>query len=453
MNDYLDILEDNMPDLIRAIKELVSIPSVVSDAVDDMPFGKDVYDALKYMLEMAEKDGFEVFNDQNYGGHIDFRGKGSGVIALVNHLDVVPAGDISNWESDPFSAEVRDGKLFGRGVLDNKGPLLICYFAMKALKEAGYIPDKTIRLILGCDEETNWFGMDHYMENVRADIVGGFSADADFPVIHAEKGIVQYWINVPVMPETYDRIAELRGGTVMNAVPDRAVLKIKAGRDSRRDALVTISASGKTAHAAWPEKGENAISDLFSKLVKTDVDCEDLIGFAEFYNEHIGNDVHGTGMGCGFSDEPSGKLSFNVSKIEKSDDGSAIRLGVDIRFPVTMTEEEVRRGIEEVIAPYGYGLELIKNQDPLYIPKDDPIVETLMNIYRECTGDEDAEPIVIGGGTYARAVPNTVAFGPVMPGDGDLCHLPNEYMELTQIGEAAKIYARAIYELSGAVSC
>ena len=435
-----------MPDIINTIGELVAIPSIAVKGEGDMPFGENVYRALMYMLDLAQKDGFEVYNDQNFGGHIDFKGKGSEVIALVNHLDVVPEGDLKNWNSDPFKAEVRDGKLFGRGVLDNKGPLVICYYAMKALKDAGFMPERTVRLILGCDEETNWEGMDHYMKNVKADIAGGFSADADFPVIHAEKGIVQYWINIPLTRETSDRIVKLEGGTVMNAVPDSAVLAIKPGNAAGIDALITITSTGKTAHAAWPEKGENAISNLFSKIGKTDIDCEELMKLAEFYNEHIGYDVRGKKIGCGLTDEPSGELTFNVSRIEKH--GCGIRIGVDIRFPVTYKEEDVRRGIEEVLAPYGYSLEIVKIQDPLYVPKDDPMVETLMDVYKECTGDVDAKPVVIGGGTYARAVPNTVAFGPVMPGDADLCHLPNEYMELSQIKKAAEIFIKAICELS-----
>ena len=153
-----------MPDIINTIGELVAIPSIAVKGEGDMPFGENVHKALMYMLDLAQKDGFEVYNDQNFGGHIDFKGKGSEVIALVNHLDVVPEGDLNNWDSDPFKAEVRDGKLFGWGVLDNKGPLVICYYAMKALKDSGFMPERTVRLILGCDEETNWEGMDHYMK-------------------------------------------------------------------------------------------------------------------------------------------------------------------------------------------------------------------------------------------------------------------------------------------------
>ncbi|MDD6879216.1 MAG: Sapep family Mn(2+)-dependent dipeptidase, partial [bacterium] len=183
MKDYLQIIEDNREEMLRTLKEIVAIPSIVSEADGDSPFGKEVQRALDFALEMGIRDGFDVKNADNYGGHIEFKGKTEDVVAVVGHLDVVPAGDLSNWKTDPFIAEIDGGKMYGRGTIDDKGPFIAGYYAMKALKQAGFEPTKSIRVILGLDEETEWKGMEYYMKKEKPKVVSGFSPDAEFPAI------------------------------------------------------------------------------------------------------------------------------------------------------------------------------------------------------------------------------------------------------------------------------
>ena len=493
MEDYKNIFEKKFDEMLESLKALVAIPSVASEAEGEAPFGKNVEAALDFMLKKAEADGFVTVNTDGFGGHIDFPGKTGEIVALVNHLDVVPAGAPENWSSPPFSMEIRDGKVYGRGVLDNKGPLLLCYYAMLALKDAGFVPEKTIRLILGCDEETKWQGMDYYMEHVQADIVSGFSADADFPVIHAEKGVTWYKIHVPIgksigsndmslkAGETVKvradslndnrilpHLISIKGGSVMNAVPDMARAEISTGGCSdetlaplygaaekfekygaelvENGDMVTLMMPGVTAHAAWPEGGKNAISRICDVLSKVEFDDPAVNDFFAFYEDHIGYELHGEHMGCGLYDEPSGKLTFNVSTIESRI--GEIVLGIDVRYPVTFTRQSVNGGVSAVLYFAGYKLEPIKHQEPLYKSPEDPLVRTLMEVYKKNTGDKEAKPIAIGGGTYARAVRNTVAFGPVMPGKADMCHQPDEFMEIEQMHMAGHIFADAIYELA-----
>jgi predicted dipeptidase len=194
MKDYLEILDTYKEEMVETLRELCRFPSLAeaTDPSAESPFGPAVQGALDYMLDKAARDGFAVKNVDNYGGHIDFPGKNAtaedpgDIVALVGHLDVVPVGDLSQWESDPFEMEIRDGKMYGRGTVDDKGPLLAAYFAVRALKEAGFVPEKTIRIMLGCDEETNWDGMEYYFEHMpRPDF--GFTPDADFPVLNGEK--------------------------------------------------------------------------------------------------------------------------------------------------------------------------------------------------------------------------------------------------------------------------
>ena len=170
MKDYIKIIEDNKEEMLQTLADLVAIPSVVSAPDGDYPYGAEVQKAYEFMMAKAEKDGFITNNVDNQGGHLDFPGKTDDLIAVVGHLDVVPAGDPANWNTDPFKAEIIDGKMYGRGTIDDKGPLLAGYYAVKALKEAGFEPTKTIRVMLGLDEETNWYGMEYYMEREKAPV-------------------------------------------------------------------------------------------------------------------------------------------------------------------------------------------------------------------------------------------------------------------------------------------
>ena len=241
MKDYLEILDTYKEEMVETLRELCRFPSVAeaTDPSAESPFGPAVQGALDYMLDKAARDGFAVKNVDNYGGHIDFPGKNAtaedpgDIVALVGHLDVVPVGDLSQWESDPFEMEIRDGKMYGRGTVDDKGPLLAAYFAVRALKEAGFVPEKTIRIMLGCDEETNWDGMTYYMEHEKVTPVSGFSPDAMFPVLYAEKGCLAFEVEGTFKESPSDgkadsasahglRLVSIKGGSVVNAVPDKA---------------------------------------------------------------------------------------------------------------------------------------------------------------------------------------------------------------------------------------
>ena len=455
MKDYLQIIEDNREEMLRTLKEIVAIPSIVSEADGDSPFGKEVQRALDFALEMGIRDGFDVKNADNYGGHIEFKGKTEDVVAVVGHLDVVPAGDLSNWKTDPFIAEIDGGKMYGRGTIDDKGPFIAGYYAMKALKQAGFEPTKSIRVILGLDEETEWKGMEYYMKKEKPKVVSGFSPDAEFPAIHAEKGLIIFDIvrkrGVSCGGQknkvsashggTGIKLISLSGGTVANAVADGAEAVIMRG-----DKMEEIKVKGVTAHAAYPELGLNAISLLMELLGGIEFDSEETNSLIAFYNEYIGFNLHGEKVGACLEDEPSGNLAFNVG-IAKVDEEEA-RFTVNIRYPVTFDVEDVYSGMEKVLRPLGYTIEKVDYQPPLYKAADDPLIVTLMETYSKFTGDHESKPLVIGGATYARAVPNTVAFGPVMPGKPDMCHQANEYVDIEDLITSTKIFAEALYKLA-----
>jgi len=470
-------IDENRTEMLASLSKLISIPSIAvsSDSVDgtsegtNMPFGEDVDRAYRFMLALGKDEGFTTFDADGYGGHLDYDGTENGVVGILGHLDVVPEG--ADWDFEPYGGEIEDGYLQGRGTMDDKGPIIASFYAMKALKECGFEPAKTVRLILGLDEETNWDGMKYYLECTPDLPDMGFTPDGDFPVIRAEKGILTFDI-IAKFPKSRGKGLELTsitGGTAHNAVPDfaKAVVYDTSGggyslikeavagcaekngwniscRGAGRS--LEISVSGKAAHAAKPEQGVNAISILMDFLGRLTFLNDGAADFVDFYNNRIGSDLHGERIGCPLEDEDSGKLTFNVSMIDV--DRNTAKLTINIRYPVSCTGEQVYSGIMEVLDEYGYGIVKGRERLPISIDADSQLVATLMNVYRSQTGDMESEPLVIGGGTYARAMDNIVAFGARFPGEPALGHMKNEKISTDNMVRLAKIYAEAVYELA-----
>lgn len=313
--------------------------------------------------------------------------------------------------------------------------------------------------------------MDYYLSKVTPPDYG-FTPDGDFPAIHGEKGILVFDI-ARKLSKTSAKGLELRsltGGNAANMVPDHAralvrdtsgagyeELRKKVGR-FREEKNVNlackgvgksfeITAEGVSSHGAKPEQGVNAISILMEFLGTLSFASEDAGDFIDFYNKHIGYELDGASLGCGCWDEPSGSLVLNVGMIRM--DTKTAALTINIRYPVTLNEETVYDSMMPALDPYNLGIVKGKHQEPIYIPADDPMIVTLMDIYRKQTGDSDSQPLVIGGGTYARAMKNVIAFGARFPGEPELGHQKNEYIAIDSLIRMTRIYAEAIYRLAG----
>ncbi len=469
---HIERIDSYKEDMLKDLKGLLEFPSVVAAQDKDMPFGKDVHGAFMYMLELGREAGFDVYNADNYGGHIEMPGNpGEEVMGVLAHVDVVPAGD--DWTYPPYAGTVVENKLFGRGTIDDKGPAIAAFYAMKALKEEGFAPVKTIRLILGLDEEagTGWLGMEEYFKRAgKPDF--GFTPDADFPVIHGEKGILIFDIARKLgrdRPAGIE-VRSIKGGNAANMVADRAKALVRShDYDRVKDLLelfrnetghkitgrmlgksFEIMAYGISAHGSLPHLGKNAISILMAFLGRLEDQMgfanEELADFVAFYNNHIGFNFHGEEIGCDLSDEASGRLVFNVGVVEM--DKNAIRLTVNIRYPVTLDEDAIYGSMMPYLDKNHIGLVRLSHQPPIYLPVDNPLIQTLMEVYREQTGDYDSKPVVIGGGTYARAMDRGVAFGMAFPGEPEIAHQKDEYVDIDNLIKATKIYAESIYRLT-----
>ena len=475
---YLERIDSYRDEMIKAMQELVAIPSVAGAAEGDMPFGEGVHRAFEYMLMLGVKEGFDTVNADNFGGHIEFGGyqengdskpveRSDEVMGILAHLDIVPEG--SDWEYPPFEGRVVDGRIYGRGTADDKGPAIASFYAMKALKDEGIMPKKKVRLILGLDEEagTGWQSLKGYFRKVEKPAFA-FTPDAEFPAIHAEMGLMIFEL-VKKLTKTVNKGIELRsltGGNAANMVADyaRAVLRADSYEEIKEELnnfrretgykinakgvgkCLEITAHGISSHGARPHKGLNAISVMMAFLSKIAFANDSIGDFIEFYNKHIGFELNGKALGCGFSDDISGDLIFNVGKVNTDDE--AARLTINIRYPVKMNEDAVYEAMMPVLDKYSFGVVKLDHQQPIYIPEDDKLIVTLMDVYRKHTGDTESRPLVIGGGTYARSMPNAVAFGMTFPGEPELAHQKNEYITVDNLILATKIYAESIYELT-----
>ena len=410
-NDYLN-------NSISTLKKWIEIKSVKKRKAGDAPFGKELKEMLRLALEDAKILGFETYNYDSFIGEATF-GSGSDEdgLAILCHLDVVPEGDIQKWQVEPYSLTIKDGKLYGRGVLDDKGSAVLCLYALKELKDSGFTPNRKIKLIFGCDEESGWSCINHY-NKVAVMPKEGFSPDGDFPVIYAEKGI----LHIEYEFEKSDALLSVFGGDRINMVCDKATVRYL--NESAEESLVFL---GRTAHGSLPQNGDNAIKKALAFLVEKGLFNKESFNLL-FNNENLFEDL---------SDE-TGKLTFSPNVISVKN--GKIYIKVDCRYPATKKASEVKKVLRKV-----GNFKVISHKKPLYNDKESKIVKTLLKTYNEFMGSSES-PIAIGGGTYARALENGVAFGPSKIGES-VCHNPNEYMTLETYEKCYQIYKKAIMDL------
>lgn len=437
-NNMIDLKTTSKDEQLAFLMDLIRIPSMKADPEPNAPFGTETLNALLRFLEQADKDGFRTRNVDGYCGWLEFGPEDAEqMIAAVAHLDVVPVGE---W-TDAFEPILEDDRLVGRGTIDDKGPAVSAYYALKALKDSGYEPSHRLRLILGLDEESGSACMQRYLETEEVP-VAGFTPDADFPVIHAEKGMLRFDVQMswPEDDESKLRFIRAEAGSRANVIPGSAKLSFL-----KEDGSVELKVvEGVMGHASMPDKAKNAIS-LAMREVSYRLDEAGVTHpFVELYRNLFALDYDGESMGIKLSDDVSGPLTLNVGVIDL--DATHVTLVCDIRYPVTINYKQLVATIEERLASYGAKFELISHSEPLYLPIDHELVATLTRVYNQQTGTNE-KPLAIGGGTYARSIPNIVAYGPAFPGEEALAHQQGEYILLESFFHSQDIYREALREL------
>ncbi len=417
------------------------------------PFGQGIKESLDFMLNLGEKDGFDVVNLDGYAGHISY-GNQKEFVGTIGHLDVVPAGN--DWTYPAYGAEIHDNKMYGRGTEDDKGPTIAVYYALKILKELDVKLSKRIKLILGTDEETAWRGVRHYFSLYPEIPVSGFIPDADFPLIYAEKGISRIFLEGKLNSKD---IVSLTGGFRDNMVPDFAEAYLNPTKDFKKlfnaflkdnaykgvtedkDGLVYVKVFGKSAHGSTPQFGENAIDRLFEFIFESGIKHP----VVDLAKERLIHDIHGKNLGVNYHDEEMGDLTINLGAM--STINGSYRFNLNLRYPNGVNFDDVVETLKQNVKAYKTKVVVDNHQELLYIDPKSELVQKLLAVYRKHTNDF-SEPITIGGGTFARALPNSVAFGPHFLDKPTYIHQKNEFIDLDDFFKAITIYTEALYELA-----
>ena len=437
-------------EMIETLTKLVSYNSVLDTSDSAYPFGKANADCLNAALEICAANGMKTVNLDNYIGYGEL-GEGDQLIGVIGHLDIVPAGE--GWDTDPFVLTEKDGKLYGRGSSDDKGCVVAALYALKILQDMNVPMNKRIRLILGSNEETGSKCLAYYVKK-EGHVDYGFTPDANFPGTFGEKGMVAATFSAPST-----KILEISGGAASNVVCNHVSVKL-AKNCCRMDAVEAVLKSneikytldsyeeydelhvyGVAAHASTPEFGINAISHLMNALYEAEINDD----FVTAYHDMIGLSYNGDGCDVHLSDD-YGELTLNVGVIYKKDGN--VTATIDIRFPVTLNASLVSVPMTEAFAKSTAELNIHGTHEPLFLPLDSDLVRALVSAYQTVTGDTETQPMTMGGGTYAKGINNTIAFGGGFP-NAENCHMhdANEFIVIEDLLKQTEVYVQAILNI------
>ena len=446
-----ELLRSYQDEMVSTLQKWVRIPSVKGEPGDGAPFGRENRQALECAMADCEKMGFATKILDGYAGHADLgEGEDYEALGILAHLDVVPVGD--GWTVDPFGGEVKEGKIYGRGTSDDKGPAVAAMYAMRAVKEAGVPLKRKVRLILGCDEECGSSDMAYYKEHAVMPR-SGFSPDAEYPVINIEKGGCTLMI---AGRQEGLKVLEMNVGERVNVVPGFASALVEGGEEVVRkvketvwpwpveakmeNGAVRIDTIGITGHAAMPEHGRNAIGQMM--LVLKELGAR---GIVETLADKIGMTCYAESLGIAMEDQVSGKLTCSMDMVRM--EGDTLSAIMDIRYPVLFHVDAAVSLLQSGMPDME--VKCLHARPAHVVSPDAELVKGLLEAYHEVTGLEK-KTIAIGGGTYAQSMEEGVAFGALFPGEVEMAHQADEYMALDSMFESARIFARAIVRLAGA---
>ncbi len=435
--------------IFRDLARLVAINSVEGEPAPGAPFGAGPRAALDLGLAIARELGLEAVDCEGRIGYAAL-GWGDRYLATITHLDVVPAGD--GWQEDPFTLREREGYVIGRGVMDDKGPSVLCLYALNYLRERGVPLRYPIRALLGVNEETNMQDLEYYLAHEPAPLFC-FSPDANFPLCNGEKGICHGRI---VSCSPFDSIVEIRSSAAANVIPNEASALVKAENLASTDRVLAeeteqglwrLTARGLGGHASLPEGTVNAGGVLIAYLMENRVGDERERAFLQLLSR-LHSAADGSGLGVAADDGLFEPLTI-VGTMLSLENGRLCQV-FDCRYPTGMSGEKLAALLAQEAGDLA---EIAMDQDkaPFYMSVDNPAVKVCIDAYNDVTG-EQAKPYTIGGGTYARCFPNAVAFGPEhperpAPAFAGPIHGVDEAACKADFLEALKIYILALLEL------
>lgn len=459
--DFKQEVLDHKEDLLKDLFELLSVRSILgTDITEETPFGSGPREALDLILSFGKRDGYKTKLVENKAGHIEV-GEGEELFGILGHVDVVPVVE-ADWISHPFKPEIRDGKIFARGSLDDKGPTMAAYYAVKLLDKLGVKWNKRVRVIIGSDEETGFRCVEAYFKHEEQP-ASGFTPDAMFPLVYAEKARATFDHKLKFVDEDgqYNyKLVKFNGGQVLNMVIASAKAELEGEASDIREKFenflaqeklegeveigntIKLTLKGKAAHGSTPQYGINGATKLAEFLSTLGLDNNGK-NFVDYIVEKLANDPFGEKLGINYADDEMGEATYNYGILEYDLERKIGVVSTDCRHPKKFDLVDRLNGIKVD----NIDIEVTSTKEAHYIPKDDELVTTLMDVYRKHTGDTKNDAFVLGGGTYARCLKKGVAFGLLFPGKEDTMHQANEYLEVEDLLLATAIYAEGIYKL------
>ncbi len=469
MDEIRAAIDRDVDGIISDIREIVAVPSVHGQAEPGAPFGPGPKAAMEKFVEIGARLGFRAWAFEDQVGIAEMGDESlPEMVAILAHVDVVPAGE--GWSCDPWQGKLEDGMLWGRGVADNKGQAISVLHAMKALRDEGVKLGRRVRLIVGTNEESGCKAIARYVEAGQELPAAGFTPDSQFPLIYAEKGIITITCSAPFAPcaDSAVQIMSIDAGVAANAVPSRAVaiLKVTEKAEKRlnravqdfaapRDTKLTcektgdceykLTMEGLSFHGARPQYGANAAANLVKFLRLLCVGGEQA-AVLEKIDTLIGDQTRGENLGAMLYDDVAGftSLCWGMLKTE----GEKIAVTINYRYPVTYTLDPVSEKLCKALTDAGFEIVDYRGTKPLYMPEDCDLVKKLMKVYQDETGDMESRPMCIGGGTYAKMMPNMLAFGSTFPGENTHIHEVDERWSIENILKHTHIMAAAIAALA-----
>lgn len=424
------LIEANKEDFYKDLARLIAIPSVKGPAESGAPYGVENKKVLEEVIDIATSYGFTPHLVDDRVAYIQV-GQGSDYLGIMGHLDVVEAG--GQWTSPPFTLTQRDGKLFARGILDNKGPIFSCLYGLKLLIDNGYPINKTLRILFGTDEESGSSDIPRYLKYEKAPTFA-FTPDCKYPVVYGERGIIAVEYETNFTPELLAAVSEIQGEQDRSFVPDYLSCLVDGQM---------IEVIGKRAPSNAPDLGKNAITLLAKELHNLPIATE-LQSYFKWIAESLHDKHYGEGLNMNWQDEMSGVLNVTPYLLEKTETG--FKLGLSIRYPVSFTEEEVVNGLRQAAYSNETKVTVVRSMPSILHDKNLPEIAQLSRAYDEVTG-LDSTPVTTTGATYARFLPNTVAFGPSFPGQKGIAHNVDEYMDESDLLLNMEIYMHAILNM------
>lgn len=463
--DIKKYIDTHFDEVLKSIIEIIRIKTVKADRAGDAPYGEELKKGLNKVLEIAQGLGFKVKNLDNYIGYAEY-GEGEEYIAILGHIDVVPEGDEASWSVPPYKGCVVNNQLTARGAIDNKAPIISALYSLKAVVDTHPEFNKRVRIIFGTNEESGDEDIKYYLAREKEPKYA-FTPDGRFPVIFSEKGIYTFSFRKKIQWKD-SKIVEIKAGTRSNIVPEKCIAKVRnISKETVETALkkmrsltkaeytvnyegdtTEIICTGVSAHASSPHKGVNALLGMY-KFLNLIIGKEDAAkGFISFISGYIGESSDGEKLGIKTVNEEVGNLTISAGITNILNDELFVKF--NIRYPASIDEKNLDLRLKTAGEKEGIVFFKENHNAPLYFEKTHPLVKELQEIYVNVTG-RDEEPAALGGGTYAKLMPNTVAFGPNFKEYNGKPHSFDECMDLDMLKQGMEIYARAILKLGALI--